>query len=223
MYGYVYKTTNTVNGKIYVGQHRAFEFQGKRYMGSGTVLLSAIKKYRKSAFTVELLEAAESKEELDKKERYWIQALNATDCRVGYNLLPGGQGSHFQTEESKRKISDASKGRKVSDETRKKISESLTGRKGHSWTQGQRAAIMRSLVGRKKSDLELSRLKAAYDKEKHRTFCHKTKVICIETGVVFDSIKEARLYVGGVGDIQACCSGKQKKAAGYHWQYYREE
>ena len=49
------------------------------------------------------------------------------------------------------------------------------------------------------------------------------KVICIETGEVFPSIKKACESVGikkGIGD---CCRGKQHTAGGYHWQYYYED
>lgn len=56
MYGYIYKTTNLVNGKIYVGQHKAAIFEPNNYMGSGKILHSAIQKYGIDAFRQELIE-----------------------------------------------------------------------------------------------------------------------------------------------------------------------
>ena len=43
MYGYIYLTTNLINGKKYIGQHRSKEFD-KSYFGSGVVLLKALEK-----------------------------------------------------------------------------------------------------------------------------------------------------------------------------------
>lgn len=56
MYGYIYKTTNTINGKIYIGQKKSSEFLGVQYLGSGKILKSAINKYGVEAFIVEVIE-----------------------------------------------------------------------------------------------------------------------------------------------------------------------
>lgn len=46
------------------------------------------------------------------------------------------------------------------------------------------------------------------------------RVICVETGEVFDSIREANLKYGfHISNICAVCKGKQKTAYGYHWRY----
>ena len=55
MFGYVYKTTNLINGKTYVGKHRRSYFD-KKYYGSGKHLKSAINKYGIENFKVEVLE-----------------------------------------------------------------------------------------------------------------------------------------------------------------------
>ena len=49
----------------------------------------------------------------------------------------------------------------------------------------------------------------------------RTKVICIETGQVFNTVKEAKQWLGK-GDIRSCLKGRQKTAGGYHWMYYDE-
>lgn len=46
-YGIIYKTTNLVNGKIYVGQTTRDD---ENYLGSGSVLLQAVKKYGRKKF-----------------------------------------------------------------------------------------------------------------------------------------------------------------------------
>ena len=47
------------------------------------------------------------------------------------------------------------------------------------------------------------------------------KVICLETGETYDSVRKAKKVVGG-GSISACCNGEQVIAGGYHWMYYDE-
>ena len=91
MYGYIYLTTNTLDGKIYVGQHKSSKFDSW-YIGSGIHLSNAVKKYGKDNFTVRIIDTAESKEELTEKEIYWIKELDSRNPDVGYNLARGGDG-----------------------------------------------------------------------------------------------------------------------------------
>lgn len=64
MIGYIYLTTNLVNNKIYVGQHRTAIFD-KRYFGSGILIAKALRVYGKKNFIVKILKECESGEELD--------------------------------------------------------------------------------------------------------------------------------------------------------------
>ena len=112
MFGYIYKTTNLINNKIYVGQKKSREFLGNKYLGSGLYLKRAIKKYGKENFSVVMLVACNSKEELDINERYWISYFNSADTKIGYNLTEGGEGNnggafrgHTPTEKVRKKIS----------------------------------------------------------------------------------------------------------------------
>lgn len=45
------------------------------------------------------------------------------------------------------------------------------------------------------------------------------KVLCVETGQVFNSIKDAQQWCGAKCGISGCCRGVRKTASGYHWQY----
>lgn len=127
MYGYIYLTTNTVNGKIYVGQHKSTKFDAW-YVGSGIRLLNAIKYYGKDKFNVEVLDTAESKEELNEKEIYWIRKLDSRNDAIGYNLSRGGEG-HIVSGDTRERLSAVNKGRKRTEETRRKLSESNKGNK----------------------------------------------------------------------------------------------
>lgn len=94
MYGYIYKVTNIINKKIYIGQKKSKIFLGKNYLGSGKIIREAINKYGEDNFIVEMIDSADNREELDAKERYWIAKNNATDLCIGYNLAEGGEGGN---------------------------------------------------------------------------------------------------------------------------------
>ena len=66
MYGYTYKTTNLINGRVYIGQHK-YNGWDKKYIGSGKILRIALKKYGRKNFKCVLIENCETKEDLDKK------------------------------------------------------------------------------------------------------------------------------------------------------------
>lgn len=125
---YIYKTTNTINNKIYIGQ-----YTGKKldYLGSGSIFLKALKKYKRINFSKEILEYCSSMEELNKQEIYWIKYYNATDKKIGYNLSDGGSGTlgYKFTEEQKEKMSSSHKGLKQSGETIKKRQSKIKGLK----------------------------------------------------------------------------------------------
>ncbi|MBR4589860.1 MAG: GIY-YIG nuclease family protein, partial [Bacteroidaceae bacterium] len=71
--GFIYITTNLTNNKKYIGQ-KVYDFDGKwkTYLGSGVALTNAINKYGVENFHKEIIEECYSKEELDIREKYWI-------------------------------------------------------------------------------------------------------------------------------------------------------
>lgn len=73
MYGYIYETKCLVENKYYVGQHSVSKFDPK-YLGSGKRLRSAVKKYGVESFEVRIIDIAESQQELDEKELYYIKS-----------------------------------------------------------------------------------------------------------------------------------------------------
>ena len=139
----IYKITNKVNGKMYIGQHITDDLDDG-YMGSGAIIKKALKKYGEEAFAKEWLEFAENAEDLNYLERMYVDEewLARPDT---YNLVLGGSShpqpmsirkrisntlkGHSVSEESRSKMSAVSKGRKHSDETKAKMSEAHKGRK----------------------------------------------------------------------------------------------
>lgn len=96
MRGFIYKITNTINGKSYIGQtiqnvkERFYQYCATKCSKavSNMAIHRAIKKYGKSNFTVEVIEEIDSAN-LNDRERYWIKYYNSYNN--GYNSTKGGQ------------------------------------------------------------------------------------------------------------------------------------
>lgn len=91
MYGYIYKTTNLVNGKIYIGQHKSQVFD-RDYHGSGKLIRRAFEKYGIENFKTELLKWCETRSDINKYEKIYIYIYHSNDLVVGYNISKGGDG-----------------------------------------------------------------------------------------------------------------------------------
>ena len=91
----IYITTNKINGKVYVGQHKVKSlFARDNYLGSGgRRYQNAIKKYGKENFSKEIITIAMTQSEADVLEKYYIKKYDSTNPEKGYNTLVGGQGS----------------------------------------------------------------------------------------------------------------------------------
>lgn len=93
-YGFIYITTNNINGKKYIGQKSYHKSNWKTYLGSGIHLKRAIDKYGKENFSREIIEECSTKEELDEREIYWISFYNAVESDLFYNIANGGDGGY---------------------------------------------------------------------------------------------------------------------------------
>lgn len=91
MIGYIYLTTNLLNGKKYIGQHKHSSFDTK-YIGSGILLTKAINKYGKENFKCEILQECYTIDELNFAEKEWIAFYNANNLDEFYNVAKGGLG-----------------------------------------------------------------------------------------------------------------------------------
>ena len=155
--GYVYKITNTVNNKAYIGISVNEPTQGRirqHLSGRGNrVLANAVKKYGRDAFTYEILEANVFDEFLPDLEVAYIANHNTVSPN-GYNLNSGGD-HRIPSEDARRKMSEAHKGKKrkpLSAETRRKISEANKGKSrnfGRTRSEETRRKISEAKKGKK--------------------------------------------------------------------------
>lgn len=113
MYGFVYITTNHINGKKYIGQKRYDKAnKWKSYLGSGIHLKRAINKYGSENFSKEIIEDCKSKELLDEREKYWIEYYNAVKSNEFYNIASGGDGGDTRAGYSEEQFKQSEKFRK---------------------------------------------------------------------------------------------------------------
>lgn len=87
MFYTIYKTTNTINGKFYIGKHKTEDINDD-YLGSGKRLKYAIKKYGINNFHKEILHVCESEKQMDILEKILV----VPDKETNYNMCPGGHG-----------------------------------------------------------------------------------------------------------------------------------
>jgi group I intron endonuclease len=137
----IYKTTNLINGKLYIGKDK---YNNPEYLGSGKLLVKAIKKYGKENFKKEILEYCENDDHMAEREKYWISIHNACVSENYYNIGEGGFGGDNITNNPNRteiceKIKAARKLQVInhSEDTRKKIGNSQRGDKGFWYGKSQ--------------------------------------------------------------------------------------
>ena len=131
----IYKTTNLLNNKIYIGSHRTDNIEDD-YLGSGTLLKQAIKKYGKENFIKEILYVFDNADEMVQMERKLVNE-EFINQRNTYNMEIGGSGGKIWTKELRAKMSDSKKGSTpwnkgkktgpLSEEQKQKLSEIFSG------------------------------------------------------------------------------------------------
>jgi predicted GIY-YIG superfamily endonuclease len=145
----IYKITNQVNGKVYIGQtvktlkRRKEGHIRDAMLGSGCAIHRAIRKYGIENFRFETLFHCLSKEETDQREVETIKAMCAK-CPAGYNLTDGGKGAS---------------GHIVSDETREKMRIVMTGQR---FPAERRAKAGKAHIGLKHSDETKAKMSKAH-------------------------------------------------------------
>lgn len=161
----IYKITNLINGKIYIGKD-----EGNRsdYMGSGKLIQLAIKKYGLKNFQKEIVESVNDRELLKEREIFWIDYYNATDKSLGYNIHVGGHGGdtmthHPDLSEIRKKVSNAMKGRIITDAHKKSLCDSHWSKKDNS----VKDKISLALKGKPKSEEHKRKLSEANKRISH--------------------------------------------------------
>ena len=131
-----------------------------------------------------------------------------------------GKHNKKRTEEQKIKISEATKKAMENIELRKRLSETHSGKNhknyGKHLSNETKKKISKANLGKKRTPQQIENIKNGVKNQKRN---HK-KIICIETGESFNSIKEIKeKYNYNENTIYHVCSGLRKKAYNMHWKY----
>ena len=204
---YIYVITNKLNGKIYIGQTiNSVETRFKEHCRKHNTLIDrTIHKYGKENFMFEILDTAETLEQLNELERYYISLSDSTNRDVGYNLCKGGNNTSGYThrKESREKMSVSRKGLFVG------TKNPFYG-KHHSEEQ----------ILKWKADRKGRVLTEEWKKHLSDTSPFKVRVKCLTTGEYFGSIKEASLKYGIPSThISRVCRGVRKTCKGLVFAY----
>lgn len=227
VFGIIYKTTCLVNGKIYIGQNTT---GNKNYLGSGVLLIAAIKKYGKENFIRETLKECYNQTELDEWEDLLIWEYNSRDRNIGYNIAKGqtigmyGQLSYTKLPEVRAKMSETKKGKKLSEETKAKIA---SGNKGKKNSVESRMKMSEAMKGKTRSEETRAKISEAMKGiTRSEEFRAKQSIPVLQYDKQCNFIAE---YYGaneverqtGIlsTNIIKCCKGKLKSTGGYIWKY----
>lgn len=217
---YVYRHTSP-NGKVYIGITKQNPIQrwqnGKGYRRNPR-FYRAIEKYGWDAFSHEVIYSGLTKEQATEQEQELIKLHNATDYEYGYNNSIGGECGSL--------------GATLSENTRAKMSNSRKGEKNHFFgkhhTEETKAKLSRANKGKPccwkgKKLTEEHKKKVSENHADFRGGKHGSaiKVMCVETGVVYEAISVASRETGICDDsISKVIRGVMQRAGGYHWVKY---
>jgi group I intron endonuclease len=205
----VYKVTNLINGKIYIGQTvRTVERRQAKHIEaakSGTYALNnAMRKHGVENFVFETLFHCLSKEEMDRKE---IETIKTMGSKVphGYNLTDGGEGSvgFKHSAESRARMSRAHRGVIFTDERKAKISVAGRGLKRSAETRAKISAAKKiwnpSMLGKKHTDETKKKLRMlTTGKKRSEEFCRRNSEL--KKGIILSAEHRAKISAGLLGN-----------------------
>jgi group I intron endonuclease len=229
----VYKHTNKANGKVYIGitckkPERRWE-AGNGYRHNAH-MDSAIKKFGWDNFDHEVLYEGLSEDEALDLERKLISEYQSADRRYGYNIEAGGRKKGSYSAETLEKMrqrmlgpNNHNYGKHLSEETRRKLSECNRGERHPKYGTHHSEETRRKLSEQKRGDKNWNYGKKTPEevKEKMRNRAQCKRTLCVETGVVYRSVREASRQTGiNIAGICLACRGERlKTAGGYHWKF----
>ena len=115
----IYKLTNLINNKIYIGQTKNFKQRMNCHKSScnskrckNKPLYIDIKKYGWNNFSKEILFESSNQKIINEKEKLFIKEYKSLYTENGYNIQSGGKYNLHQTNRTKKLISEAEKGNK---------------------------------------------------------------------------------------------------------------
>lgn len=201
---YIYKITNNINNKIYVGKtlrtiEERFSEHAKDYLKHlDRPLYKAFQKYGIENFSIEMIEEC-LPIDINEKEIYWIEYYGS--FKYGYNATIGGDGTHYADYD---------------------LIFSL-------WNEGKLLKQIVEITGYSEKTVRtaLNNFHIYKEERKNRGYNSFSKVVAMldykteEIIKVFPSVEKAYEFINKLssGHIAQVCNGKRKSAYGYKWKY----
>jgi len=200
----VYITTNLADGKFYIGKHS--RVAPDSYKGSGVW----VQKCKKSnqPLQCDIIAVCQTEKDAYKFEYTMVKAARAQYPGLCMNFMDGGLGYPAGHNVGK---PSAMLGKKHSEASKAKIA---------AWATINKAGEKHHMYGKKHTDKSKAQMS-----QTHLAKCHLRgkKVLCVETGVVYNSLAEAARAVSkdshGRNNIRKSCQGYKGKIYGYTWQF----
>jgi len=216
---YIYKITNNVNNKVYIGltndhEHRLYQYKwNAKHKSDDRPILRAFNKYGFENFDFEVIATANSLQNINELEDILIKQYNAQDGDFGYNINNGGLYSP-RTPETCQKISEAlkkyyethsnhNKGKLLPEEWKKNISEASFGKPGtnlgKAFTNEWCSNLSNSNTGKK--HLTDRKFKPEVEKEICRLYVEENKTI-YHLGKIFNAYRSVIIAILDRNSIQ---------------------
>lgn len=247
-YGFIYITTNLINGIRYLGQ-KTFDKNNdwKYYLGSGIYFKNALQFYGRENFSRNIVCFCYSQDELNEVEYDLSVFFDVVESPNWYNLCYGGGGAsgYHHSEESKQRMSEAK--RNQSEETRLKMSQTRKGRtsprKGVKLSDETKELMSASRKGKYvgtdnpffgkthtdevKEQIRKYAQNRPSDVNEKISKSHMIPIVQLDKQEnfikQFDSAKTAQQETNiDAGHINDCCRKNRKSAGGYMWVYAKE-
>ena len=208
---------------------------GKGYKGN-QYFFRAIEKYGWDNFEHIILFDSLTEHEAKEFEQHFIQYYDTTNPQYGYNITLGGEGGNgwCPSEETKKKISDALKGKNnpnyqktFSEETKQKMSKA---KKGIPLTKEHNENIRKAqsgtnhpMHGKHHSEESKQKMSKNHANVDGKNNPNAKKILCLETNEIFNTQKEAYQSVNGTNAGIIYAMKNNKKYKGYTFKYYDEK
>jgi group I intron endonuclease len=232
----IYKITNTVNGRFYIGSAVSFNRRWNVHRSQlvnrkhhSVLLQRAWNKYGSDAFKFEILEYV-PKENLIEVEQRYIDELRPCDPRIGYNIsdkascvcLPKEKNPNYgkpMSDEQKQKISETLMGHSISVKTRNAISKACKGK-----CAGEKHPMYGLPVSQERRHAQSEKMKGRFAGGRNPAARAVNQYDLRENFIEkFETLTDAAKSVNGdKANLVSCCKGKYKQAYGYIWRYAEE-